>query len=141
MKLAGFNFSKISIEKLSDKMDELKINTNIDIPEIMPIKAGLFKTKEEFISIKFVYNVDYEPKVAKMRLQGNLLLALDPKLAKEVLKQWKKKKIPEDFRISIFNVILKKSSLKALQLEDELNLPLHVPLPSVKKGDPANPDK
>ena len=141
MKLVGFNFKKINIEKLSDKMEGLKISTNIDISEINTIKAGLFKTKEEFVSIGFVYNVDYEPKIAKMVLQGNLLLAVEPKVAKEVLKEWKKKKIPEEFRLAIFNVILKKSSLKALQLEDELNLPLHIPLPSVKKNKDIKSDK
>jgi len=134
MKLAGFNFSKISIEKLSEKIEGLKISTNIDISEINPIKAGLFKTKEEFLGVKFTYNVNYEPKIAKIALEGNIILAIEPKVAKEVLKQWKSKKMPEDFRIAIFNLVLKKSSLKALQLEDELNLPLHIPLPSVKKG-------
>ena len=141
MKLAGFNFNKISIEKLSDKIEGLKINTNIDISEINPVKAGLFKTKEEFISIKFIYKVDYSPEIAKMALEGNIILAVESKIAKEVLKQWKSKKIPEDFRLSVFNVILKKSSLKALQLEDELNLPLHLPLPTVRKEDQVDSKK
>jgi len=77
--------------------------------------------------------VDYSPGFAKGELEGKILIAVDPKIAKEILKQWKKKKMPEDFRLLLFNVILKKSSLKALYLEEELNLPLHMPMPSFKK--------
>ena len=50
------------------------------------------------------------------------------------IRQWNSKKLPEDFRIALFNVILKKSNVKALELEDELNIPLHIPLPSLKKS-------
>jgi hypothetical protein len=57
----------------------------------------------------------------------------ESKIIKDFIKQWKQKKLPEEHRILIFNVILKKSNLKAMQLEDELNLPLHIPLPSVKE--------
>ena len=106
MKLAGFNFNKISVEKNSDTFKDLKMNTNIDISEIDTVKTGLFKTKEEFLAVKFQYTVDYEPDLAKVLLQGTIILAVDSKLSKEVLKGWKKKKVPEDFRIAVFNVIV-----------------------------------
>jgi len=35
--------------------------------------------------------------------------------------------------VFLFNIILKKSTLKALQIEEELNIPLHMQLPSLKK--------
>jgi hypothetical protein len=31
----------------------------------------------------------------------------------------------------MFNIVLKKSTIKALELEDELNLPYHIPIPKV----------
>lgn len=135
MRIIGFNFTKISIERLTDTgpEGELKIGTQIDVPEIKEIKSDILKTKEEILAAKFTYEVNYDPNFAKVGLEGRILIALNPKIAKDVLKQWKKKKIPEDFRILLFNVILKKSSLKALDLEEELNLPLHIPLPSFKK--------
>ena len=58
---------------------------------------------------------------------------MDSKIAEEVIKQWKTKNIPEDFRVFLYNFILKKSNIKAFQFEEELNLPLHIPLPSVRK--------
>ncbi len=136
MRVIGFNFTKISIEKLkepSELKEQLKVNTQIDVPELTEVKSHLLKTKEEIIEAKFMYGINYDPDFAKIELEGKILVAVESKVAKEVFKQWKKKKMPEDFRVLLFNVILKKSSLKALYLEEELNLPLHMPLPSVKK--------
>lgn len=132
MKLLGFNFNKISIERFSNPKDKVNINTNMDIIEIKSINQEIFKSKEEFLSVKFVYNLNYEPNLAKLDLAGEMVLSLDPKLSKEVLKQWKDKKVSEGFRIALFNIILKKSTLKALQLEEELNLPTHISLPVIK---------
>lgn len=133
MRIIGFNFNKINIEKLSDKIENLKINTNINIPKIEEVKSDFFKTKEELINIKFLYSITYDPDIAKIELAGNIFLGIEPKIAKEILKQWKDKKMPEDFKITLFNIILRKSNIKALQLEDEMNLPLHISLPSLKK--------
>jgi len=136
MRVIGFNFTKISIEKLKESTElseQLKVNTQIDVPELTEVKTHVLKTKEELVGAKFMYGVNYEPGFAKVKLEGRILIAVEPKLAKEIFKQWKKKKMPEDFRLLLFNVILKKSSLKALYLEEELNLPLHMPMPSFKK--------
>lgn len=133
MRVVGFNFSRISIEKLKEITENPKINTEIDVPEIKEVKTGILKTKDTVIEVKFIYNVNYEPGFVKLNLEGRVILTIEPKMAKEVIKQWKKKQMPGDFRILLFNVILKKSALKALYLEDELNIPLHIPIPSLKK--------
>jgi hypothetical protein len=135
MRIVGFNFKKISVEesKKDYKQGELKIKTSIDVPEIKELKSDFLKTKDQVLEIEFLFSVDYEPKVAKVELKGRLFLSVEPKLAKEILRQWKKKKMPEDFRHILFNIILKKSTLKALSLEEELNLPLHMPLPSFRR--------
>ena len=132
MKLLSFNFIKISIEKFLDNLKDLKINTGVDILDIKPVKSDFFKLKEELIGITFNYNINYDPGIAKLDFKGNLILSLDSKTSKEVLKQWKEQKIPEEFRLTLFNIILRKSSLKAIQFEEEFNLPLHIPLPSIR---------
>lgn len=134
MKLMGFNFKKISIEKLGERPKELKINTNIDITEIKNLKSDILKTKEEILAVDFSYTIDYSSSFATLNFEGTLLIATEPKISKDLLKQWKKKKIPEELRIPIFNIILMKSNIKALELEDEMNLPLHIPLPTLKPG-------
>ncbi|MEX0920573.1 MAG: hypothetical protein WDZ69_03265 [Candidatus Pacearchaeota archaeon] len=136
MKVVGFNFSKISIERMKDSLnskEELKANTSIDVSEIKEVKSHILKTKEQVLDAKFTYGIKYDPGFAEINIGGNIIVTIEPKLAKEVLKQWKNKKMPEDFKVFLFNTILKKSTLKALYLEEELNLPLHMPLPSFKK--------
>jgi len=135
MKILGFNLTKINVEKFKDKVENLKINTQIDVAEISEVKSDFFKTKEEILAVKFTYGLNYEPEFAKLEFSGNIVLSLDSKTARNVLKQWKDKKMPEDFRLPLFNIILRKSSLKALQLEEDMNLPIHMQLPSLRAQD------
>ncbi len=123
---------KINAEKFTDNPTNIKINTGIDISDIKEVKSTFFKTKEELVAVKFQYTISYEPEFAELEFKGNVLLGIDSKKAKEIFKLWKEEKIPEDFRIAVFNIILKKSSLRALQLGEEMNLPPHFPLPSIK---------
>jgi len=132
MRVIGFNFDKISAEKLKDRTEKLNIKTNIDISEIKQIKSDILKTKEDIVQAKFSYTVRYEPGYANIDLKGTVLLSLEEKQTKEVLKEWKKKQMPEGFRTVLFNIIMRKASLRSLHLEDELNLPLHLPLPTLK---------
>ena len=134
MRVIGFNFTKLLAERLEENRSQLKINAEIDVFEIKSIKTDLFKAKEDLIEVKFNYNVEYVPKIAKIELGGSIVFSLDQKLAKQVLKDWKKKKMPESFKLILFNVILKKSTLKALELEDQLSIPLHISMPSLKKS-------
>lgn len=133
MRLIGFNFKKINVEKLLDKIENLKIETNIDIEDIVFVDSNLLKTDEKIINIKFNYNIFYNPEIAKINLGGNLILSMEPKIIEEILKQWKDKKIATNLKITIFNIILRKSNVKALQLEEEMNLPFHINLPVIKE--------
>jgi hypothetical protein len=135
MRLVSFNFNKISIEKLADGNGQIKIFTNIDVYSIEKANVDLFNDKEDLIQVKFKYTIDYEPKFAKIEFGGNMFITLDLKSSKELLKKWKDKEIPEEIRLFIFNIILIKSNIKALQFEDELGFPLHIPLPRFSKED------
>ena len=55
---------------------------------------------------------------------------------KEFSKTMKEKSIPDKFRPTIFNFIMNKCNIKALSIEDELNLPYHVQMPRL-----GNPEK
>lgn len=140
MKLLGFSFNKINIEKFSSEKKELKINTNINILEINKIQTEIFKTNEELLEIRFSYSIKYEPNFANLEFFGNILLSLDLKMIKEVLKKWKDKEIPDDFRIALFNLIIRKSSIKALEFEEEMDIPYHIPIPTLKKQEDYNKD-
>lgn len=135
MKLISFNFTKIDLEKKSNLVKDLKITTGIDISDIKEAKSNIFKSSDELVIIQFEYTINYEKDVASLKFKGNLVISVEPNQAKDILKQWKDKKIPEEVRLSIFNIILRKSSLKALQFEEEFNLPPHIPIPSFKPQD------
>jgi len=135
MKVVGFSFNKINVEKFKNNFEKLNVHTNMDISEIKGIKQELFKTKEEFLGVKFKFILNYDPEIAKIELNGEIIFSVDSKLAKDIIKQWKNKKMPENFRLTLFNFILRKSNLKAFQLEEEMNLPLHISLPLIRKED------
>ena len=129
MKLLSFSFKKISIEKFKDVFEDLKINTNIDISDIGKAENEFLKSKEDFLVITFKHTINYDPDIAKLSFEGTLLASVEPKLAKEVLNSWKKKEIPSEFKLPIFNIIFRKTGIKAIQMEDEIGLPAHIPLP------------
>jgi hypothetical protein len=131
MKLAGFNFTKIHAEKQKNQIKEIKIDSKINIANIELIKSDLINQKESLLGVEFDYSIKYK-NLATLEFKGNLVLVLDSKDANKIIKDFKNKKISDDFRISIFNIIMKKSSIKALQLEEELNLPYHFKLPSLR---------
>ena len=132
VKLISYNLTKISAERYEGVAKELKINTSINLNSIEEAKNDLFKTKEIVLNIKFKYKLNYDPKIADLIFEGNLGVMVESKKAKEILKNQKDNKIDEEFKIIVFNLILRKVSLKALQLEEELGLPPHFNLPSLK---------
>jgi hypothetical protein len=133
MRLIGFNFTKIQAERFKDKTESIKFNSKVNISSIEIIKSEIIKTKEEIIKVNFNYLLSYEPEFAKIELSGNAILSLDSKMAKQVSKGFNDKGTPDDFKIFVLNIILKKVNLKSLQLEEELNLPIHLPLISLNK--------
>lgn len=128
----GFNFNKINIERKSNLKKDYKINTNINIPNISETKSDFINTKESLIIVHFNYVIAYSPDIAELSFEGNLLLSMNPKDSKEILNEWKKKAIPSNFKEAIFNIVFRKCNLKAFQFEEEMNLPLHLPMPILK---------
>jgi hypothetical protein len=135
MKLLGFNFTKMNIEKKTDNLKDLKISTGMELLDIKEAKSDIFNSQGDLLIINFEYTINYEKDIAFLKFAGSLIISIESKEAKEILKQWKDKKVSEGFRLGLFNVIFRKASLKALQFEEELNLPPHLPLPSFKPSD------
>ena len=131
MKLAGFSFSKIAAERFSDSTGNIKINTKIDVPNVEKFLATSFD--KELLRAEFLYVLEYSSSFAKIELKGAVLFYAEKDEIKEVLEDWKKKKLSDSFQEVLFNIILRKANIKALELEEELNLPFHINLPSIKK--------
>ena len=131
MRLIGFNFTKIYVERFKGFDKDLKVNTNIDISDVKKTDIDFFKSKEEFVSVKFKYSINYEPDSAKIEFEGDMIVSAEPKQIKDLMKKWEKKDVSDEFRPFLFNIILRKSNVRAIQLEEEMNLPFHIPLPRI----------
>ena len=138
MKLIAFNLSKIHAEKKGIIPSKgLEVNSNIDISSVNKTNVDLLKTQEDFLEVFFTYSLDYSENYAAIEFSGKILLSVEHKHAKEILHDWKDKKISEEFRLILLNIIIQRTSIKSLELEETLNIPLHLPLPKVtqKKED------
>lgn len=137
MQVIGFNFTKIQAERKPLVSPSMNINTNIEFNNVEKEKVELLKEAES-LKLSFKFSIAYvkkeekkESEEAKVIFEGFLVLASFSEEAKDILKEWKKKQVPQNLRVPLFNIILKKCSVRALQLEEELSLPVHVPFPQI----------
>lgn|SRR3989338_9462397 len=128
MKIIGFNFTKIHGNRSLDFKPSPAINTNIEVIDVEKADIDFIKEIDSLkLSFKFslIYKEDEkkDSRQAEISFEGTVLLALESQEMKEVLKAWKKKEIPPIIRPQLFNYIIQKCSIKALSLEEDLNLP------------------
>jgi len=136
MQVLGFTFTKISAEKYSSEFPkdpkDRKITTNINFTNIE--KESFSLLNEETAKITFNFSILYEPKHAEIQFQGTIMLRMEKEDLKKVIKEWKNKKILPELQYPLFNLVLNKCTVRALHLEEELNLPIHMPLPRLSKN-------
>jgi len=132
MRIIGFNFKKVIVERKSDLKTKMEIKTHMDIKGVEKENLDI---AGEILRVFFIYNIDYTPDHAALSFEGSVLLKPDKKQnISKILKEWKSKKLPEDMRLLIFNFVMTKCNLKALQLEEDFSLPPHIPLPRISKS-------
>ena len=127
MKLIGFNLTRILIERKEKIQGQLKVDQNIDISDVKTEKIPI--TDNEALRIYFKFFINYSEDSAKLKFEGSVLGLSDKEEHKKFIEEWKKKKIPEDVRTGLFNFIMNKCNIKALNLEDDMGLPYHIPMP------------
>ena len=145
MQVIGFNFTKISASR-NKEIKHPSISTNIEFLELEKEKIDLLK-EQDSLRLDFMFSILYQngelrekakdkdkdkvPSMAEVKFEGNIILLSSEEESKELLKGWKKKDIDNNLRLSLFNLILKKCSARALALQEELNIPSHIPIPQV----------
>ncbi len=131
MRIIGFNFRKITAERKKNLKGKIEIKTHMDVQKAE--KENL-EIAGDILKFSYIYVIEYKPDQATISFEGEVLVKTDKEeQVKKILKEWKKKKLPEEVRILIFNFVMGKCNLKALQLEDEFALPPHIPLPRLSK--------
>lgn len=138
MQLIGFNFTKISSKReLEQSKEKLKVSYNIEIIDIAKESLNILK-EDNILRFAFKYTISYEPKFASIEFEGHILLVVDSEKQKNILKEWKKKKVPEEMRLAIFNLVMMKCNIKALQMAEDLAIPPHIPLPQISPAQSQN---
>jgi hypothetical protein len=146
MQIIGFNYNKISSQKSEDFTEGKAPTMNLEFTDIKEESSTPFANKKALL-VKFQYILDYmktekkkEVSQADITIEGTIILAAEKKEVDKIIKEWKKKKIDNRFKIFIFNFILKKCSAKAILLQEELNLPNHIPMPQLNVQKVPNQD-
>ena len=129
MRIVGFNITKVSAERKSPVKGKLEIKSNINIKDITTEEIPI--AKNPALKFDFEFVIEFNPKIANIEIAGSVLVLDEENQSKEIIKLWKKKKFDHPLKIGLFNFIMEKCNLKALQLEDELSLPMHINMPKL----------
>ena len=134
MQILGFNFTKISAEK-AEHFDRPNMSTNVEFTDLQKEKVEFLKNSEA-VKLSFKYDLSYEKTKEKeseihgsIKCEGKIILSLSKEESKNLFKSWKKRQIPPDMKIPLFNIVLRRCTPKAVYLQDEINLPSHIPMP------------
>lgn len=127
--LLGFSYRKISAQKVPEFNGKLEITPNINIASIE--KHELTLVKQEAVKIAFGFNINYKD-LADINLEGDVVLKMDPKSLKETLNGWKNKNLDQEIQTLILNLIMQKASIRAIELEEEMGLPIHIQIPRLQ---------
>lgn len=136
MPIVGFNFNKVHVEKKEqaerDQPKNIQIKNNVLITNVQEEKLPTGKVKSDGLKFDFKFHLEYTPDVGEIELIGFMYYLDEPEIIKDIFKSWKKdKKIPQDITSALVNTVLVKGTIKALSLAQEVNLPPHLPLPTV----------
>lgn len=133
MPVVGFNLEKTLAERTGKLKKGMQARHNITITAIdkEPIHLGQ-KTTKPGLKFSFEYLVEYLPKIGKVLVAGSILFLDDEKKINQTLADWKKNKtITPELTAQILNTAIVKSTIKALNLSQEINLPPHMPIPTI----------
>jgi len=127
MKIIGFNLTSIHVDRKDIIDQNVQITQNVDIKELSEEDVPI--ANRAALKLSFNLVVKYSEDLAKLEMGGNILILPEEDEEKKIKESWKDKKIPEDMKVPLFNFIMNKCNVKALHIEDEMNMPLHIPMP------------
>jgi len=128
MTIIATNF--LSIEaKREAKLGKVTIKNNLSIADVVKMNMNFGNVKQEGLRFVYKYESTYAPKVGSIKIEGDVLYVEAPEKCKELLEQWKTKKLDQKVMAEIMTTALRKCSIKALNLSQDLNLPSPIKIP------------
>ncbi len=133
--IIGFSYKKFNVERKGIPTGKINISNNIVIQNVEEKQLSLGgKERQEGLIFTFEFTSNYEPNIGSIALTGEIVYMEDPKVVKEISKNWKKdKKLPPDIMKGIMNNILTRCIVQALILSQDVNLPSPIPLPQLSE--------
>ncbi|MBW3011358.1 hypothetical protein KY335_05470 [Candidatus Woesearchaeota archaeon] len=142
MSIVGFAFSKIDAERNEGVRGKINVKNHISVKEVAVQDLSFGGKDNKGLKVDFEYLSEYSPKLGKISIKSNVMSMLPAKDVDKIVSEWKKTKVlPEELMKSMFSFVMKKCSLKAMNLAEDLNLPSPVPMPRVVGGGPAQEPK
>ena len=139
--IIGFNFTNMSIDRKNNLVKGMKVRYDLNIESVTEASIPL-STKQKGLDFNFKFIIDYDPDIANISISGTVSYMVEEKESKEIWDEWKKtKRLPKKVSMPVLNLILDKCNIKALELEQDLALPTHLPMPSVKVSGPGKDDE
>ncbi len=134
MPIVGFRFTSLEGKRLEDTKTETQIKVN-STPRVTMLKEVDIPTfRDKALSLDFEFTTTYEPKLAEIKIKGNILYL--SKDNESVLKSWKKdKKLPDEMNIEILNNLFRKCLVKISSIAEDLQLPPPLQMPRVRVKD------
>ncbi|MCK4650493.1 hypothetical protein KAT36_04660 [Candidatus Pacearchaeota archaeon] len=125
IKLIGAKILEIDAKKNPNFTGKLELKTNIEINSLEKVEKH-----KDTIKITYIFEINYGD-LGKIKIKGELFLLIDPKTIKTIFKNYENKEYNTPEYITITNSVIQKASIKALELEEELGLPIHIKLPKL----------
>jgi hypothetical protein len=133
MAIVGFNFTKISGEKLGNITGKININNNVMITDVKNIEVNLGSKGSSGLLVKFIYTCDYAPGIGKINLEGDVVNLEEVETIKKCMDSWKKdKKIDPEITRRVLSHVLSKSTVQAVILSRDIGLPAPIPMPKIE---------
>ncbi len=135
MAIAGFNFSRILVERKSYPKEKVNISSNVNINDIKEVDVGISSKGQKSLKFSFEFTVGYDSDIGSVSLMGELTYIDSEDKIKKILDGWNKdKRAPKEVMTEVLNTILARSNVEAIFLTREVNLPPPIPLPRVREG-------
>lgn len=140
MQIIGFNFTQLHGSREQNLPHPYSLSTDVEIVNVEPQKNGTVLKDTTVFRADFSFTLTYaaahkkgeKPKggpLATLKCMGNVMLAATGDEATDFEKNWKKEESNSVIKINLINFILRRCTIKALAIGEELGLPPHLPMP------------
>lgn len=128
MPTINYRVNKIEGVRTGDEASSVEIKSNF---AILSVKQDKNPSIGDLLDVAFKFEVDYEPNLGKMTVEGSLWYT-DKDLKKLVSEKDGKVKLEPELVKAVTTSIVRESLLEVIDLSKKLRLPVPIKLPSVE---------